>query len=385
MRVAFVGPVAHQTGYGQAANEYCRMLLREGVDLTIVPPTDISAEEVDGLDERFRPLLEHFGEIGNADLVISHAVPFGCAWLLEDLPIPSSAKRCALTTWESETLPQEAVEQLDENFDLTLWPSRYNVEIHKRQSKFPDKVKRLPHGFDPDLWPSGTRASLNDEYTFYSIMTFCERKNPIGLLKAYLTEFNPSDKVLLKILTPGYVEQEINDLVRGLKLKYYPPVEMICNRLSQKELLDLHLSSNSYVTCARSEGFGLGSFEASLVGNHVIATGYSGLLDFLQGRWNVDLLDYFLTPAYTPATQSNTDIIVAGLKIKPIEQRDHLGIFADQNWAEPNLHQMKQFMRRAYETRPPRTPVNRQFLEEHFSYKAVGKRMMGLFNELLNS
>ena len=128
-----------------------------------------------------------------------------------------------------------------------------------------------------------------------------------------------------------------------LKLKYLPPVEMLCDRLTEAEMLALHQTSDCYVTAARSEGFGLGAFEAALVGNHVIAPKYSGLLDFLDGRWNVALVDYFLTPAFTPATASNTDIIVAGLNIKPIERRDHLGIFGDQEWCEPNLHQMKQF------------------------------------------
>lgn len=383
MKVCWVGPVGHSTGYGAASAMYCDILIKEGVDLTIVAPTDVTEEELSQLDARYTHLLDHFGDIGNPDIVVAHAVPFGCAWLLEDLPIPASAKRVSCTTWESESLPLQAVESLDENFDMTLWPSRFNAEVHGRQSAAPEKIQVLAHAFDPDHWPSGTKAPDNAEYTFYQIFTFCERKNPIGLLKAYLTEFGPKDKVLLKLRTPGYVKSDLDALVRGLKLDYLPPVEFLCDRLSEKELLDLHLNSDCYVTAARAEGFGLGAFEAMLVGNHVIAPNYSGLTDFLVGQWNVDLVDYFLTPCYTPETESNTDIIVAGLKIKPIERRDHLGLAANQNWAEPNLHQMKAFMRKAYETRPPRTTANRQFLEANFSYKAVGTRMMGLLNSLL--
>lgn len=385
MKVAWVGPAGHATGYGQASNFYCDLLLRAGVDLTIVAPTDLQESEIAKLDKRYAHLLDHFGRaksVVGADVVVSHAVPFGVGWLLEGIPIPSSAKRVACTTWESESLPLEAVDVLD-GFNQTWWPSHYNANVHKRQTKQPEKARVLPHAFDPKHWPSGTKAPDNELYTYYQIFTWCERKNPMGLLKAYLTEFGPNDKVLLKLRTPNYLKDDIEALIRGLKLNYLPPVEMLCDYMDEAALLDLHLSSDCYVTAARSEGFGLGAFEAMLVGNHVIAPRYSGLLDFLENRWSVSLVDYFLTPAYTPETISNTEMIIAGLKIKPVTRNDHLGIRSDQMWAEPNLHQMKQYMRAAYENRYPRTTANRQFLEENFSYQAVSKKMMGLLNEVL--
>lgn len=384
MKVCWVGPVGHCTGYGQASNFMCDMLLRAGVDLTIVAPTDVTEAEIAKLDRRYLPLLDCFGTIKDPDVVVAHAVPFGVGWLLEDLPIPGSTKRISCTTWESESLPGAAVEVLD-TFDQTWWPSRYNAEAHKKQARFPDRARVLPHAFDPEHWPSGTPSPNNELYTFYQIFTWCERKNPMGLLKAYLTEFGPDDKVLLKLRTPGYLKDDIDALVRGLKLNYLPPVEMLCEYVDEAALLNLHLSSDCYVTSARSEGFGLGAFEAALVGNHVIAPRYSGLLDFLENRWNVSLVDYFFTPVYTPETVSNTEMVVAGLKIKPVTRNDHLGLAANQNWAEPNLHQMKAFMRAAYENRYPRTTANRAFLEDNFSYQAVSKKMMSLLNEVLSS
>ena len=53
--------------------------------------------------------------------------------------------------------------------------------------------------------------------------------------------------------------------------------------LSDAELADLFLCADAYVSLHRSEGFGFGIAEAMSVGKPVIATAYSGNLDFRDG------------------------------------------------------------------------------------------------------
>lgn len=384
MKIAFVGPVLHPTGYGRAANDYCMAMLKAGIDVVVIPPVDITEAELEQVDDRHRPLLECFGDLGNPDVVIVHALPFACSSFLTDLRLPKSVLKVALTTYETETLSQSSIDDLEANFDLIVVPSMYNWNSFRRQMRTPEKCVVIPHTFDPEHWDN-TRGvdRLNTEYVFYTIMTFCERKNPIGLLKAYLTEFGKDDDVVLKIRTPGYGEKELADLVRMLKIDYLPPVEMLCDPLNQEELLNLHMSSDCYVTTTRAEGWGLGAFEARLLGNPVIATGYSGLLDFLWPSDRVKLVPYFLTPAVTPETEDNRTLNVHGLEIKPILRKDHMGIGGDQEWAEPDLHTTKKLMRQAYEEEWSWDRADEAKLRERFSYETVGQLILKTFSDAL--
>ena len=383
MKVAFYGPAGQPTGYGRCANDYCMAMIKAGIDVTIVPPVDISDADLEQLDERYEPLLERFGDVGNPDVVIVHALPFACSSFLDDLKLPKSTLRVALTTFETEMMSQSAIDDLEASFDLIIVPSTYNERVFKRQMREPEKCIVVPHTFDPDHWMRDAPRPDNEDYAFYTILTWCERKNPIGLLKAYLTEFTEKDSVLLKIRTPGYNEKEVGELVSMLKIAYLPPVELLCDPLTQEELLNLHTSSDCYVTTSRAEGWGLGAFEARLLGKPVIATGYSGHLDFLWPSAVVKLVPYFLTPAVTPTTEHNKVLKVHGLEIKPILRADHMSIGGDMEWAEPDLHTTKKYMRQAYEEGWAGGGVDATKLRERFSYDTVGQLLLKIFSDAL--
>ena len=57
-------------------------------------------------------------------------------------------------------------------------------------------------------------------------------------------------------------------------------VEVITDYLSEEELVDLFRSVDCYVSPHRSEGFGLFILQAMAAGCPVIATGFSGNLDY---------------------------------------------------------------------------------------------------------
>ena len=383
MKVAYIGPALHNTGYGHAASNYCLAMLRAGIDLVIIPPVDITEVELEQADERYAPLLECFGDVGYPDVVISHALPFACSSFLEDVPIPRHALRVANTVYETETLSQSSIADLEEHFDLVMVPSNYNLVSFRRQMRAPEKCVLIPHTFDPAHWKAARAPRKTSEYVFYTIGTWCERKNPMGLLKSYLTEFGPEDDVLLRIKTPSYGEKQIAELVGMLKIPHLPPVEILCEPLDEEALMDFHTSGDCFVTTTHSEGFGLGAFEARLLGNPVIAPGYSGLLDFLYPSDTVKLVPHFLTPAVTPETEHNKVMRVHGLEIKPVLRADHMGIGGDQNWCEPDLHTTKKYMRQAYEDNWSPDDIDRDRLERTFSYDAVGQLILKTFADAL--
>jgi glycosyltransferase involved in cell wall biosynthesis len=96
-----------------------------------------------------------------------------------------------------------------------------------------------------------------------------------------------------------------------------PAVRLLVGTLRDDEIAALHASGDCFVSLCRSEGWGIGAFDAAAFGKPVVTTGWSGHLDFLGG--SPYLVDYELIavndplgePSYTP----------------------------DQRWAEPDLAQ----------------------------------------------
>lgn len=402
MKVQIFCPFGQDTGYGRAAHDYCEAMLSAGIDLDIRPIID---PKLDKLENRYQNLLDYVNrpeadDPAWPDVVIMHATPPGCEKLLEEFVGRDSVPRVALTTWESDPLPEHLAKRIS-GYDQIWVPSKYCYAVVTRQPNDEwlthnfdrstnDVVKVMPHSFDPNFFvykdyaPYRERKDAKKCYVFYTILTFCERKNPIGLLKAYLTEFGPEDNVLLRIRTPGYNNDDINELVRGLGLKYLPPVEMLCDYLDEAGLLSLHYNSDCYVTCARSEGWGLGAYESAVLGKPVIYTNYSGLKDFLDDTHGCIPIPYFETPAYTPESVSNTEINIAGVRIKPILRNDHTGINGSQTWAEPDLGTLKKQMRNVYEVNLTEGNEAREDLESRYSYTAVGKLIKDTLGELLS-
>lgn len=138
------------------------------------------------------------------------------------------------------------------------------------------------------------------EQCFVFLMTFdylshVARKNPIAVLNAFRSEFGDDPSVLLVI-------KSVN---RNRRTHFAEDVESIINAssnvismdryLDKDELLSLIRVTDCYVSLHRSEGLGLGMAEAMSLGTLVVATGYSGNMDYMSAD-NALLVDYQLKP-----------------------------------------------------------------------------------------
>jgi glycosyltransferase involved in cell wall biosynthesis len=106
----------------------------------------------------------------------------------------------------------------------------------------------------------------------------------------------------------------------------HPDVHVLEGYLSPGEKNALIASCDCYVSLHRAEGFGLTLAEAMYFGRPVIATGYSGNLDFMDPDVSY-LVEYDLTP------------IGSGSDPYP----------ANGVWAEPDLDHAGRLMRKAVE------------------------------------
>lgn len=404
MRVLYVGPFGQKSGYGHACNDNIAALVAAGVDVRIFPILEFDTDEV---PERFKHLVELVITPENTPFVgddkrwpthvIVHAIPHGLVDLLanaiEDLALDRSKfKAVAYTTWETNKFPDGIMEDVVRVFDRILFPCRWNKETYQKlfASAHDDglrywqgddvytkeKAGVVPHALSPEWWAAAKRNRQPGEgpFTFLWVGTWTERKNPIGVLQAYFSEFRAGENVLLKIVTPSFPPEDIASLARSSFFAELPEVSIVGKagmRLSEEEMRQLYVDADCYVTLARGEGWGLGAFEAAAVGLPVICPDYGGFKDFISLGFYP--LNCFERAAWTPETTSGNVMRVAGLEIRPVQVNAPNGVRIDQRWAEPDMGRAMMYMRKLYNLwKVPHYGVDAEF-RERFSWSRVGE------------
>jgi glycosyltransferase involved in cell wall biosynthesis len=127
-------------------------------------------------------------------------------------------------------------------------------------------------------------------------------------------------------------------------------------------MYDLIKVCDCYISLHRAEGFGLGMAEAMYLGKPVIATAYSGNLDFMNEE-NSCLVDYEL-----------------------IEVKDGEYPYASgQVWADPNIRTARSFMRRIFEDERYRMQIahaGQSTIFKYHSFERVGAMMVKRIQEI---
>jgi glycosyltransferase involved in cell wall biosynthesis/lipopolysaccharide biosynthesis glycosyltransferase len=228
-------------------------------------------------------------------------------------------------TWELSNFPPDWRPSFD-YVDEVWVPSTFALDSIARGATKP--VLRIPHVLEPDAPIAPTRRSdfglPEDAFLFLFMFDFhsvVDRKNPFGLIEAFKRAFRPAERVglVLKCSHSEY-DPELLAALRyaagGARVHF---VDAILNRPQVRSLMSL---ADAYASLHRSEGFGLTMAEAMALGKPVVATGYSGNMDFMRPA-NSFLVDYEL------------------VRIK----RDHGPYPKGSVWADPDLEQAAQLLR----------------------------------------
>jgi glycosyltransferase involved in cell wall biosynthesis len=371
VRVQYCANVADCSGYAEAARNNILALQSWGVDVSIQPRRFAckQGDDAPAHDARLRHLL---GRANAHTIRIIHAAAGRFPEQLEP-----GVKNVGCTVWETDKLPAEWIEACNAMDEIWV-PCRWNVDVF-RAAGVVAPVYRIPHAVGPE-WTEAKVATLTrpelppGSFVFYSIFQWCERKNPFGLIKAYLSEFAPKDGVclLLKTYLANHSDAERIELERmiaearrdmGMAGETLPPIVLLVGNLPRVQVLALHQRGDCYVMPHRSEGWGVPLMEAMSLGKPTIATRYGGNLDFMRHD-NSYLLDYQLTPVF-------------GMPwIKTYR--------GDQMWAEPDLAHLKRLMREVYEDRQRARTVGEKAAADlrQLHWRSVGALMVERLQQL---
>jgi glycosyltransferase involved in cell wall biosynthesis len=221
-----------------------------------------------------------------------------------------------LPAWELDVLPPAWI-RVFQAMDVVLASSSFVADTIRRA--IPDlpllrvyTAVYLPDGIEADRarWGVG-----EDEVVFFSafdVTSDMRRKNPWAAIKAFQSAFPLLDesgseagtgeatcasvRLLVKLSNVG-VDQEYGHLVDELAAiaSANKRITLIDEQLSYDEALSLYASSDVFVSLHRAEGLGLVLMEAMSLGKPVIATAYSGSMDFTTAE-NSALVDFELVP-----------------------------------------------------------------------------------------
>lgn len=208
----------------------------------------------------------------------------------------------AICPWELPTIPTSVTRILDK-LTAIIAPSRY---IANALSSSAAPVHVIGHSISPPCIPSIAKAP---KFTFlYSadVNSFLSRKNPECCIISFITfirRCSLAGKIQLIVRLTNY-KRRINASLDSL-LDSSHDVVLLTDNLDDQAYSRLIASSHCYVSPHRSEGFGRNIAEAMYHGVPVIASNYSGNLDFCS-HTNSYLIDGRLVPV-TPGAYPFSD------------------------------------------------------------------------------
>lgn len=269
--------------------------------------------------------------------------------------------------WELEVAPpwyKPAYKYVNE-----LWaPTKFIEEMLRKEAPPEVHVEYMPLPLrKPRVVENAQRSDLDldDRFMFlftFDFMSVMKRKNPMGLIEAFKKAFKPNEgpMLVLKCIngeTRADMFEDMKKATEGRK------DIIVMNRYLDSEMSAALMNlCDCYVSLHRSEGLGLTIAEAMLLGKPVIATGYSGNLDFMK---------------------SETSFMVPWKRVKVGEGAEAYD--ANATWAEPDVNVAADMMRDVYE-HPEKARAMAQAgkadLESRFTPEQTGSRMKARLEQL---
>ena len=347
--VNLIGHLGYQAGLGEAARGLRRAISAAGVGQSArnIPHT-INVDRLTRIEEMGLDVYDTNLVVVQPDAWEHHLRQAGTRYRETNYNIGH-------WTWELEAVPdawREVIDKVDE-----IWaPTEFVADAFRATADVP--VTRVPYCVEMEQLTPFDRRLLgipDDHFLFLFVFdnsSVMMRKNPSAVVEAFSRAFDVDDRATL-LLKVGRAEHDGMNFAHLRRQAGGRSIRFLTTPLSRARCNGLLAACDCYVSLHRSEGFGLSLAEAMLLGKPVIATAYSGNMDFMTPE-NGMLVDYKLTP------------VPEGLPFyKP-----------GPRWAEPSVDHAAEWMRWAYENRRAAADIGRagrEHIVAHYSRHAVGK------------
>ena len=306
----------------------------------------------------------------NYDITIVCVNPDNSFNLRTQVPVSILGDRCVVGYWfwELPEMPDDWMAAFE--FTDEVWAAT-NFIKDAIAAKSPAPVVRVPPVVAMGQAKHISRKELGlPEGGFLFLAMFdsasvLQRKNPLGVLRAFKNAFDASDAgvgLVMKFNNPDPREpllESVREQVAG-----WNNIFVVDRIMDRAEVTSLIKTCDCFVSLHRSEGFGLGPAEAMSLGKPAIITNWSGNTDYMTAD-NCLPVDYELVKL----------------------DQDYGPYKANQHWAEPDLEQAAQWMKRI--VRDPDLAKRTGFAAQQtislkFSPAVVGKLIKDRLRQIRN-
>ncbi len=263
-------------------------------------------------------------------------------------------------SWELSAFP----DQWTTSFNLVheIWaPTRFIQQALSEKASCP--VVRMPFVVEPVANTGYSRDYFGlpeHEFLFlffFDFTSYLSRKNPFAVVRAFLAAFGESRaadvRLVIKMNGMDLRPDEFASFKADGGLQD-PRIILIEKVFDGAEIAGLIQACDCFVSLHRSEGFGRGLAEAMYFGKPVIATGYSGNLDFTN-ELTACVIDCTLVPL----------------------QENEYPFGQGQFWAEADIEQAAWYMQRLVNDRAYAASLGARamnFIKTHHSSEVAGAR-----------
>lgn len=273
--------------------------------------------------------------------IILHVNGFMQPWALAALGRAAVARKRIIGywAWELPELPADWRRGFRSAHEIWV-PSGFVAAAVRAAGHLPVRV--VPHPMPPpDPAPLGRADFGLPPEAFVALAIFdagssLARKNPLAAIRAHRTAFGDrADRILLLkthgTRNAGAAWREVAEAAAA------PNIRILDAVLPPRDLWALMAAADVLVSPHRAEGYGLAIAEAMALGRAVVATGWSGNLDFMRPGPACIALPYALVPATDPQATYHHPAM---------------------RWAEPDEAALADALRALAGTRPRPAPVS---------------------------
>lgn len=296
--------------------------------------------------------VEFTGAVGHANALLVHGSPPTIGRIADSMR-PDDPPLVAFTTWETTRASSEVGHWLAK-CAAVMTPSEFCrralVQQHPNVHVVPHAIERLPIG-DAECAAARRMIRKDSRFTFLTVTDMRNpRKNVQGVLAAFAK---------LNVRHPGQFRLIIKNYGNTPTEIRQAGVTIIADTLTDLEMGALYSVCDCYVSLHHSEGWGLPITEAMAAGIPVIATGYSGNMEYM--------------------TAENSTIIPYKESFVKMEAGSPWSKYYknDAKWAMPDAHEASSAMENGQAIKDNAAMrLAREETVQRFSVKEVSRRMI---------
>lgn len=361
-KMLFRGPVTTASGYGVHSRQLLRAIIASNMYDVHLAATNWGQTPFIHDDTPFMRLMKEM-------MVKRETDPSAKYDISVQVTIPNEFEKLATVNIgvtagiEVDRASPEWIKKINENVDVLFVPSKHSAEtiakvvyrtqdgqhelkLNKPIFVVPEGVETTVFNTEPPLKEDVLDFEIGPDFNFLFVGLGLDkgmgedRKNVTTLIKWFCETFKGDQDVGLvlklslvnhSILDFEMVKRRIADIKRSTDCGKFPEIKLIHGKLSERQLAALykHPKVKAMVSLTHGEGFGLPLIEAAACGLPIIATNWSGHIDFLsvEGKKRFVPIDFDL--AEIPQASVWSGVMEAGSR-----------------WANPRENDTKQKLKK---------------------------------------